>query len=119
MRMDRQEAGKYGEMLAADYLIQQGYAILARRYRKQGGEADIVAKMGDTYVFCEVKARSSHRYGTGGEAVTPRKQHAIQQACLHYLSEHQLSSYNVRFDVIEVDLKRHSVHHIPNAFLMQ
>ena len=115
----RQEAGKRGEDIAAQYLLNQGYELLARRYRKRGGEADIIAKQGDTYVFCEVKSRSTNLYGTGAEAVTRKKQQAIQTACLSYLNENQIVFFNVRFDVLEVNLKDASVHHIPNAFLIQ
>ncbi len=51
--------GEFGEDLACAELQRRGYAILARRYRRRGGEFDIIARDGDgrTTVFVEVKAR--------------------------------------------------------------
>ena len=59
----RQILGKYGEDLACRELEQRGYVIIERRYRRRGGELDIVARDGDTTVFVEVKARDSHDFG--------------------------------------------------------
>lgn len=48
--------GEIGENLACEFLIERGYRILARNYRKPWGEIDIVAKaVDDTLVFVEVK----------------------------------------------------------------
>jgi len=49
--------GKTGEDLACRELERRGYEILDRRYRRRGGELDIVARDGPTIVFVEVKAR--------------------------------------------------------------
>ncbi len=50
--------GKIGEDLACRELERRGYAIVARRYRRRGGELDIIARDGPTLVFVEVKART-------------------------------------------------------------
>lgn len=48
--------GKEGETTAEDFLVKQGWKVLARNYRKKWGEIDIVAKAPDkTLVFVEVK----------------------------------------------------------------
>jgi len=39
----------------------------------QGGELDLVMTRGDKIVFCEVKTRSSGRFGSGFKAVDERK----------------------------------------------
>ena len=54
----RQILGKYGEDLACRELERRGYAIIARRYRRRGGELDIIARDGQTVVFVEVKTRT-------------------------------------------------------------
>ena len=48
--------GKFGEDLACAYLVNKGYRVLDRNYRKPWGEIDIVAQARDsTLVFVEVK----------------------------------------------------------------
>lgn len=60
-------------------------------------------------VFCEVKARSSDRYGLPAEAVTPAKQQRLRGLAAHYLADAQQGSAPlvpagaaVRFDVVAV-----------------
>ena len=62
--------GKTGEDLACRELERRGYEILDRRYRRRGGELDIVARDGPTLVFAEVKMRESRDFGEAAEAVT-------------------------------------------------
>ena len=38
--------------------------MIARNVRLPGGEIDVIARDGDAYVFVEVKARASQRFGT-------------------------------------------------------
>ena len=113
--MDNQSKGKRGEALAEAYLVEHGYWILARRYRCQRGENDLIAQRGNTLCFCEVKARSGLRYGSGAEAVTRTKRFAATQAAMHYLMEHPHQG-PLLFDVLEVDLSTGQVQHIPSAF---
>lgn len=50
------ELGKLGEDLACRYLVDKGYKIIERNFRKPWGELDIIAKNPDkTLVFVEVK----------------------------------------------------------------
>jgi len=52
----REELGKLGEDLACRYLVDKGYKIIERNFRKPWGELDIIAKSPDkTLVFVEVK----------------------------------------------------------------
>ena len=65
--------GQYGERLAARYLRDLGYAVLAANWRCPQGEIDIVARDGPTLVVCEVKTRRGVSYGSPQAAVTPHK----------------------------------------------
>ena len=94
--------GKIGEDLACRELERRGYAIVARRYRRRGGEIDIVARDGPTLVFVEVKARDGRAFGGAAEAVTARKQRKIVQLALDYLMRHGLTNCRCRFDVVSV-----------------
>jgi putative endonuclease len=104
MSRARANLGKVGEDLACAELERRGYAVLARRYRRRGGELDIVARDGGTIVFVEVKARQSGRFGEGVEAVGVLKRRRIVQLALDYLIRHRLTNRPCRFDVVSVAL---------------
>ena len=105
MSRDRVILGKTGEDLACRELERRGYAIVARRYRRRGGELDIVARDGETIVFVEVKARDGHAFGDGAEAVTALKQRRITRLALDYLMRHHLSDCPCRFDVVSIHVE--------------
>jgi putative endonuclease len=65
--------GDFGEDQACRELESRGWELLDRNWRCAAGEIDIVARDGDTVVFCEVKTRRSARFGSPVEAVTPAK----------------------------------------------
>ncbi|MBI4992465.1 MAG: YraN family protein [Candidatus Harrisonbacteria bacterium] len=53
----KSETGKLGEDIACQYLLNKGFSIIERNYRKLWGELDIIAKDPEgTLVFVEVKA---------------------------------------------------------------
>ena len=113
--MKQYESGISGEALAEQYLCRQGMSILARRYRGEDGEIDLVMQDDETVVFVEVKARPSARAGAGLMAVTPSKQRRMTHAATVFLMEREWMERSVRFDVVEVT--RDGVLHIPNAFM--
>jgi putative endonuclease len=102
MTIARQTLGKTGEDLACRELERRGYVIVARRYRRRGGELDIVARDGATLVFVEVKTREGRRFGEAAEAVTPFKRRRIAQLALDYMMRHHLSGCPCRFDVVSI-----------------
>src|SRR6266852_7645739 len=102
MSQDRVILGKTGEDLACRELERRGYAIVARRYRRRGGELDIIARDGPTLVFIEVKARDGRAFGEAAEAVTRLKQHRIAQLAVDYMTRHHLSGCACRFDVVSI-----------------
>ena len=110
--------GKTGEDLACAELERRGYAIVARRYRRRGGELDIIARDGPTLVFVEVKARDSHEFGGAAEAVTARKRRRMAQLALDFVARNRLDGCACRFDVVTVHLDdgRAAIEVFPNAF---
>ena len=112
--MKQYDAGIQGEMLAENWLVQQGMKPIVRRYRGQDGEIDLIMTDGDIVVFVEVKCRPRARRGDGLMAVTPAKQRRITHAALAFLVEREWTERPVRFDVIEIT--KDGVFHIPNAF---
>jgi putative endonuclease len=114
----RQALGKRGEDLACRELERRGYAIVARRYRRRGGEIDIIARDGETVVFVEVKARENHAFGDASEAVTPFKRRRIAEIARDYLWRHHRAACPCRFDVVSIhfDTGRPVVELFQNAF---
>ncbi len=113
--MKRYETGLSGEELAEAYLCQKGMTILARRYRAEDGEIDLILQDGECVVFAEVKYRPQSRAGAGLNAITPAKQRRMTHAAMFYLVENDWTERPVRFDAIEIT--RDGVLHIPNAFM--
>ena len=117
--MNHREKGALGEQAACAYLKKQGYAILETNYHASRlAEVDIIAREKNTLVFVEVKLRTGTQFGRGREAVTPKKQHSLRTAALHYLACRGLREVPCRFDVFELSLSGETadMEHIKNAF---
>ncbi|GAA1305695.1 UPF0102 protein [Planotetraspora silvatica] len=95
----KDQLGRYGEQLAADFLVARGMSVLARNWRCPEGEIDIVARDGNAMVVVEVKTRSSRRHGTAFEAVTHDK-----LVRLRSLARLWLATQAERFDTVRVDV---------------
>lgn len=83
------------------------------------GEIDIVARDGETVVFCEVKYRYDHAAGDPAAAVDYRKQQKIFRVAQWYLQAHRLPEETpCRFDVMAISGTGDSVQMrwIPDAF---
>ena len=102
MKTYRQALGRWGENLAANYLIQKNYAIVERNVRTPYGEIDLVARQGLVTIFVEVKTRSSERYGYPESAITSSKQAHLIAAAQSYLQGHPELDGDWRIDVIAV-----------------
>ncbi len=72
----KSETGKLGEDIACRYLMDKGYKVLERNYRKPWGEIDVVAVAPDkTLVFVEVKTVVSHNIkNVDSLLITPENQ---------------------------------------------
>lgn len=107
------ELGARGEKTAVRHLKRKGYKILECNLRTPFGEVDIVAKINDILVFCEVKTRSGDGYGSPSEAVNYERRTRYIRAVEYYLQSCG-REFTVRFDVIEVYGGK--VNQIENAF---
>lgn len=93
--------GAIGETIAARFLRNKKYTILAANYRCRFGEIDIIAADRSYIAFVEVKTRRADAMYTPREAVTAAKQRRILQTAAMYLSHNPIER-QPRFDVIEV-----------------
>ena len=116
---DRRRAlGQAGEDLASRWYEDHGYEVLDRNWRRREGEVDLIVRRGATVAFCEVKTRSSDRFGTGAESVLEAKQRRIRRLASRWLSELTpavgRARVEVRFDVVSITAGNIEV--IENAF---
>lgn len=115
----KDDLGRLGEDLAAAELERAGMRIVARNWRCDAGELDIVAVDGRTLVICEVKTRSSTRFGEPIEALTPSKIDRIYRLASIFRRHHRVGAVDVRYDVVSVLAPRGyrpAIEHIRGAF---
>jgi len=96
------QLGQLAENLVANWLQQQNWQILARRWHCRRGELDLVARHSESgLAFVEVKARSRGSWDAEGLlAVTPAKQSKIRMTAQLFLAAYpHLAQLPCRFDV--------------------
>ncbi|MFJ4106499.1 YraN family protein [Oerskovia enterophila] len=96
--------GRYGEKIAARYLVEAGWVVLDRNWRGTRGELDVVARDGDVLVVVEVKTRRGTAYGHPAEAVTPDKLARLRRLTGEWMAAHPVRPGSVRIDVVAVVL---------------
>lgn len=109
--------GKEGEEIAAAFLKAKGYEIVEMNKRFGRAEIDIIAKIGNEYVFVEVKTRSSDHFGFPEEAITKRKITLMGKAAEQFSIE-KSDGLEIRFDLISLVLgnEKHDIVHVEDAF---
>lgn len=110
--------GKAGEQMAAEYLQKKGYEIVARNFRYQKAEVDIIALNEDTLIAVEVKTRSTPDFGDPQEFVKSKQIQQLLKAVDHFVNEQELD-VEVRFDIVAIIRNKSGVRieHLENAFL--
>ncbi|HUH12847.1 MAG TPA: YraN family protein [Longimicrobiales bacterium] len=96
------ELGRDGEALAARYLEDRGWRILARNFRSGHKEIDLVARRGHTVAFVEVKTRSGGRWGHPLEAVNALKRREIERVALRWMQLRGRDGDLYRFDAVAI-----------------
>lgn len=119
MAAEHLELGKRGEEIACQFLEEElGCRILERNWRSGKAEIDIIAALGETIVFIEVKTRRKKGlYGPEG-AVSAAKQRLIAQAAAEYLFDMQ-HQWAFRFDIMAIlwnTEEQYTIQHFPDAF---
>lgn len=110
---DARSLGKLAEDRAADYLLEQGFSLVTRRFKGKRGEIDLVALEGDVLVFVEVKERTKPG-PRAEESITRAKVQRLASAAREYVEMAGLHGRRQRFDVICFDPE--GVRHHRGAF---
>ncbi len=108
---DHLMTGELGEDIAARHLIQKGFSIEERNYRKKYGEIDIVARKDNIVYFFEVKtlSREVNSFGEGifkpEDMVHPWKIKRLQKVIQAYVLEKNIDA-DWRFGIISILLNK-------------
>lgn len=87
--MNTTATGRAAEEVAAAFLQNKGFKIVAQNWRTRWCEVDIIAKQLSVVYLVEVKYRASTAWGSGFDYITPRK---IQQ--MHFSAEVWKAQHN-------------------------
>ncbi len=134
------KTGAWGEEIACRYLVQKGYKIIERNFRRKCGEIDIICSVaeknefndlvddvnvpyGTKIVFVEVKTMDTKNNIQPEDNMTYSKQKKIIRACKLYLSEKDVDlDSDWQVDVVAIDLDkekaRAKIRHLENALFM-
>ena len=118
---ERRLLGRWGESLAAAWLRERGWRVVAAGWRCRFGEIDLVAESDKYIIFTEVKLRKSAAFAPARAFVDRGKQERLRTAAQLYLQEHP-TDLQPRFGVAEVyapegmDTKRPEIFYIEDAF---
>ena len=86
--------GQWGEEVAAQYLREKGYSVLANDWRSQHRDIDLVCADGGTIVFVDLSSPE--------DAIDAEKMRNLRAAFYHYLHQHRWIDHPFRFDIVTV-----------------
>ena len=112
------ELGKWGEEIACEKLICDGYAICERNWRVKHYEVDIIAMKGNRIVFVEVKTRTDE-YVDPLESIDQKKIIHMTRSANAYIHMYNIP-HEPQFDIIIIvgsPEKGYKLEHIPDAFM--
>ncbi len=98
------QAGRLGEDLALSFYRLCGYECLARRWRRGGGEIDLVVARPGLLVFVEVKLRGGGSRATASEAVHRSQLRRLRRLAGLWCCERGGGGAALRLDVVTVDV---------------
>ncbi len=110
--------GMQGEQAAHQYLLEKGFAIVARNWRYKHLEVDLIMKDGPILVFVEVKTLKGADYGLPFEAVDWKKQQKLDRAANIFIRQRRYEG-EIRFDIISIFANgdgKFNIRHIKDAF---
>jgi putative endonuclease len=118
MESYKQGVGRWGEERAVQHVVEQGWEVLARNWRRGRLEVDLVARDGPWLVIIEVKTRSEPVQAGWHRLVSRAQQERLIRAARAFLAQHADHSLEVRFDVVAILRNRygHRILHTQDAF---
>jgi putative endonuclease len=95
--------GRLGEELALGFFTACGYQCLAQRYRRAGGEVDLIVARPQLVVFVEVKTRGPGSWTPAHDAVTAAQLRRMRATARAWLADQPAPlRADLRCDVVAV-----------------
>lgn len=124
MKADKKSVGKRGEDEACIHLKSLGHAIVARNWRNEHREIDIISLVGNEIHIIEVKSRTAPAAADPAVNVNRTKQSKLVAAAKAFLHSEEFRSLacggdvEIFFDVLTVvfDEDRTSIEYYPKAY---
>lgn len=99
------DLGKYGESLARNYLLNNGYTVLHNNWKHLHYEIDMIAAKENKLHFIEVKTRRTTTFGFPEESIDKKKFRNLQKAAGQFL--HQYPQWKwVQYDVLSIFINK-------------
>ena len=110
------ETGQWGENIACEKLITEGYTICHRNIHIGHYELDIIATKGNRIIFVEVKTRTNPTHDPL-EAIDNKKIARMTRAANAFVIAHNIP-HEVQFDIITISgtPDNYTLEHISDAF---
>jgi putative endonuclease len=105
--------GQFGEALAKQYLVKNGFTIVQQNSYTTYGEIDIIAKQNDRIHIIEVKLLKNEWLFAGYKLNRKKRKRMVQ--CTHILMD-RLSLNDVYFQFDLITIVGNQIKHIENIF---
>lgn len=115
MQSKSKQSGDIAEMMALNYLEQQGLKLINKNFTSRFGEIDLIMQDNDTLTFIEVKKRTSG-IDNAVESITYAKQKKLILTAQYFLLKIK-KTVNCRFDVVAID-GNNAVKWLKNVIIM-
>lgn len=91
--MHAKKIGNWGESLAEGYFVALGYEVVARNFRKRGGEIDLIMRRGASFLFIEVKTRHAANQSSRPEDIDPHQVRRLGRMIERYVMQHAIEQW--------------------------
>ena len=113
---NRRLHGAHFEEKAKDYLVTQGYRLIARNVTYKSGEIDLIFEFIQNHsvwlIFVEVRKRGTGSYLRAEETITYTKERRLRNAIRQFLLGYRGKAKSIRLDLVA--FQENKIQHFPD-----
>ena len=118
----RKNLGKWGENVAKEFLLKNGYKVETSNYRTKGGEIDLICWDKSQIVFVEIKTSRSSLLKAPQDGYSKKQQNRLRFLAQKYISTHKFGEKPeaFRFDFIGIKINKNisQITHLKNILFL-